>query len=91
MTLYFDFKKIYEKLSTFFEEVESVKLLIKSIDVIIHVFLQSKKGDRQYPNIKNIFAKHTYEYYHICIVTCIHILCKCVAEYSHQDNFCKNK
>lgn len=45
MTLYFDFKKIYEKLkklSTFFEEVESVKLLIKLIDVTIHVFLQSK-------------------------------------------------
>lgn len=92
MTLYFDFKKIYEKfkkLSTFFEEVESVTLLIKLIDVIIHIFLQSKKGDRQYPYIKNIFAKHTYEYYRICIFTCIHILCKCVAEYSHQDNFCK--
>lgn len=45
MTLYFDFKKIYEKfkkLSTFFEEVESVKLLIKLIDVTLHVFLQSK-------------------------------------------------
>lgn len=45
MTLYFGFKKIYEKfkkLSTFFEEVESVKLLIKLIDVTIHVFLQSK-------------------------------------------------
>lgn len=46
MTLYFGFKKIYEKfkkLSTFFEEVESVKLLIKLIesDVTIHVFLQS--------------------------------------------------
>lgn len=92
MTLYFDFKKIYEKfkkLSTFFEEVEAVKLLMKLIDLIIHVFLQSKKGDRQYPYIKNIFAKHTYEYYRICIVTCIHILCKCGAEYSHQDNFCR--
>lgn len=77
--------KKFKKLSTFFEEVESVKLVIKSIDVITHVFLQSKKGDRQYPYIKNIFAKHTYEYYR----TCIHILCKCVAEYSHQDNFCR--
>lgn len=59
------FMKKFKKLSTFFEEVESVKLVIKSIDVIIHVFLQSKKGDRQYPYIKNIFAKHTYEYYGI--------------------------
>lgn len=92
MPLHFDYKKIYKKfkkLSTFFEEVEGVKLLIKLIDLIIHVFLQSKKGDRQYPYIKNIFAKHTYEYYRICIVTCIHILCKCGAEYSHQDNFCR--
>lgn len=39
MILYFDFKKIYEKLLIFFEEVESVKFLIKLIDVIIYVFL----------------------------------------------------
>lgn len=42
MLLYFDYKKIYKKfkkLLIFFEEVESVKFLIKLIDVIIYVFL----------------------------------------------------
>lgn len=53
-----------KKLSTFFEEVESVKILIKLVYAIIHLhaFLQSKKKILwQYLFIKNMFAKFTSE------------------------------
>lgn len=56
-----------KKIVNFFQEVGSVKLLIKFIYFIIQsCILTIKKGDRQFLYIKDIFAKHTSENYMYC-------------------------
>lgn len=56
-----------KKIVNFFQEVGSVKLLIKFIYFIIQsCILTIKKGDRQFLYIKDIFAKHTSENYKYC-------------------------